>query len=156
MSEADKPQKKPAKPSMSDPHSAAGEIVAEKEAAPGSLLANYSRNSSGFDELFSADGSIRPHYSKWFGALETFNAAEFSRRSDLTKMLIQEQGITYHVYSDPRGTERPWQLDVIPFVVPPEEWHGWPGFGAADGFGRQILPGEAGADGFYYAALIKR
>ena len=33
---------------------------------------------------------------------------------------------------------------------------GWPGFGAADGFGRQILPGEAGADGFYYAALIKR
>jgi 16S rRNA (cytosine967-C5)-methyltransferase len=41
-------------------------------------------------------------------------------------------------------------------IVPPEEWDGWPGFGAADGFGRQILPGEAGADGFYYAALIKR
>ena len=37
-------------------------------------------------------------------------------------MLIQEQGITYHVYTDPRGTERPWQLDVIPFIVPPEEW----------------------------------
>jgi 16S rRNA (cytosine967-C5)-methyltransferase len=41
-------------------------------------------------------------------------------------------------------------------MVAPEEWDGWPGFGAADGFGRQILPGEAGADGFYYAALIKR
>jgi uncharacterized circularly permuted ATP-grasp superfamily protein/uncharacterized alpha-E superfamily protein len=123
MSEEDKSQKNPAKPSMPDPHSAAGEIVAAKETAPGRLLANYSRNASGFDELISADGSIRPHYSKWFGALETFNAAEFSRRSDLAKMLIQEQGITYHVYSDPRGTERPWQLDVIPFVVPPEEWH---------------------------------
>jgi 16S rRNA (cytosine967-C5)-methyltransferase len=40
--------------------------------------------------------------------------------------------------------------------VPAEEWQGWPGFGEADEFGRQILPGEAGADGFYYAALTKR
>jgi 16S rRNA (cytosine967-C5)-methyltransferase len=49
-------------------------------------------------------------------------------------------------------------LDTTPDarIVPPEEWDGWPGFGAADGLGRQILPGEAGADGFYYAALIKR
>jgi 16S rRNA (cytosine967-C5)-methyltransferase len=40
-------------------------------------------------------------------------------------------------------------------IVPPESWPEWPGFGEADGFGRQILPGEAGADGFYYAALLK-
>ncbi len=40
--------------------------------------------------------------------------------------------------------------------VPAEDWPGWPGFGEADEFGRQILPGEAGADGFYYAALTKQ
>jgi 16S rRNA (cytosine967-C5)-methyltransferase len=40
-------------------------------------------------------------------------------------------------------------------LIPAESWAGWPGFGEADGFGRQILPGEAGADGFYYAALLK-
>jgi 16S rRNA (cytosine967-C5)-methyltransferase len=40
-------------------------------------------------------------------------------------------------------------------IVPPEAWQGWPGLGEADEFGRQILPGEAGADGFYYAALTK-
>jgi 16S rRNA (cytosine967-C5)-methyltransferase len=40
-------------------------------------------------------------------------------------------------------------------VVPAETWEGWPNFGEADEFGRQILPGEAGADGFYYAALTK-
>jgi 16S rRNA (cytosine967-C5)-methyltransferase len=40
-------------------------------------------------------------------------------------------------------------------IDPPENWPGWPGLGEADGFGRQILPGEAGADGFYYAALLK-
>ena len=41
-------------------------------------------------------------------------------------------------------------------IVSSENWPGWPGFGEADGFGRQILPGEAGADGFYYAAVQKQ
>jgi 16S rRNA (cytosine967-C5)-methyltransferase len=41
-------------------------------------------------------------------------------------------------------------------IVPAESWAGWPGFGEADEFGRQILPGEAGADGFYYAAVKKQ
>jgi 16S rRNA (cytosine967-C5)-methyltransferase len=41
-------------------------------------------------------------------------------------------------------------------IVAAEAWEGWPGFGEADEFGRQILPGEAGADGFYYAALTKQ
>jgi 16S rRNA (cytosine967-C5)-methyltransferase len=40
-------------------------------------------------------------------------------------------------------------------IVPVEAWQGWPGLGEADDIGRQILPGEAGADGFYYAALTK-
>jgi 16S rRNA (cytosine967-C5)-methyltransferase len=41
-------------------------------------------------------------------------------------------------------------------TIPSENWEGWPGFGEADPYGRQILPGEAGADGFYYAALTKQ
>jgi len=40
--------------------------------------------------------------------------------------------------------------------LPAENWEGWPALGEADEFGRQILPGEAGADGFYYAALTKQ
>lgn len=41
-------------------------------------------------------------------------------------------------------------------IVPVETWSGWPGVGEVDEFGCQILPGEAGADGFYYAVLTKR
>ena len=41
-------------------------------------------------------------------------------------------------------------------IIPADAWEGWPNFGEADAFGRQILPGEAGADGFYYAALTKQ
>ena len=41
-------------------------------------------------------------------------------------------------------------------IVEASEWAGWPNFGESDGYGHQILPGEAGADGFYYAALTKQ
>ena len=41
-------------------------------------------------------------------------------------------------------------------IVPVDSWVGWPNLGEADEFGRQILPGEAGADGFYYAAFDKQ
>ena len=41
-------------------------------------------------------------------------------------------------------------------IVPPRQWDGWPEMGESDGFGVQIVPGEAGADGFYYAALSKQ
>jgi 16S rRNA (cytosine967-C5)-methyltransferase len=41
-------------------------------------------------------------------------------------------------------------------IAPSDTWGGWPGLGLPDEVGRQILPGEAGADGFYYAALNKQ
>ena len=41
-------------------------------------------------------------------------------------------------------------------ALPVDRWEGWPNFGEADEIGRQILPGEAGADGFYYAALTRQ
>ncbi len=41
-------------------------------------------------------------------------------------------------------------------VLPAQSWGGWPGLGQSDEFGQQILTGEAGADGFYYAALNKQ
>jgi uncharacterized circularly permuted ATP-grasp superfamily protein len=36
--------------------------------------------------------------------------------------MIHENGVTYNVYGDPRGMDRPWELDAIPMIIPPEEW----------------------------------
>ena len=35
---------------------------------------------------------------------------------------VQENGVTYNVYADPRGTDRPWDLDVVPMILPASEW----------------------------------
>ena len=120
MSEPDNSQRNPDNSAMFQAQPMTSAAASKTDA--GGLLANYPRDHSAFDELLDSDGRVRPHYAKWFGALENFSATDFARRADMVKLLVQEQGITYHVYSDPRGTERPWQLDAIPFVIAPDDW----------------------------------
>jgi uncharacterized circularly permuted ATP-grasp superfamily protein/uncharacterized alpha-E superfamily protein len=86
------------------------------------LLASYRRSASAFDELLTSDGKVRPHYAKLIGELEELQATELNRRSDTCRRFVHEQGITYNVYGDPLGMERPWQLDPIPFIIAPDEW----------------------------------
>ena len=47
---------------------------------------------------------------------------EFKRRIETSRRLIHEQGITYNVYGDARGNERPWQIDPVPFIISAKEW----------------------------------
>jgi uncharacterized circularly permuted ATP-grasp superfamily protein/uncharacterized alpha-E superfamily protein len=94
-----------------------------KKATPEKLLTGYKRTAGAFDELVGKDGKIYPHYAKLLGELEEFGAAELSRRADASQRFVHEHGITYNVYGDASGMERPWQLDPIPFVIAPEEWH---------------------------------
>jgi len=101
-----------------------GESSADEKAGlpPTTLLANYPASEAVFDELLADDGKPRAHYAQLIGALEDFSTPELKRRSDTCQRLVHEQGITYNVYGDPRGMERPWQLDPIPFIIAPEEW----------------------------------
>ena len=36
--------------------------------------------------------------------------------------MIHENGVTYNVYGDPQGMERPWELDPVPQVIGAAEW----------------------------------
>src|SRR5258706_3535798 len=104
--------------SQSQSQSATGDTSFANKAKPEKLLSGYKRRAGVFDELLTADGEIFPHYAKLIGELEEFGAAELQRRADACQRFVHEHGITYNVYDDPRGLERPWQLDPIPFVVP--------------------------------------
>ena len=86
------------------------------------LLLDYSPAKELFDELLTAGGQPRGHYLPLLGHLDSLGAAELKRRDDTCQRLVHEQGITYNVYGDPRGMERPWQLDPVPFVIAPDEW----------------------------------
>ena len=44
------------------------------------------------------------------------------RRWEHAERRIRENGITYNIYSDPLGANRPWKIDIVPFLIPAEEW----------------------------------
>ena len=94
-----------------------------KKATQPSLLSGYKIGPSTFDELLATEGEVYPHYEKLLGQLEEFGDGEMQRRADASQRFVHEHGITYNVYGDLRGMERPWQLDPIPFVIAPDEWN---------------------------------
>jgi len=44
-----------------------------------------------------------------------------NRKQDMMRFL-KENGVTYNIYGDPQGFNRPWKLDIIPFLISKEEW----------------------------------
>jgi uncharacterized circularly permuted ATP-grasp superfamily protein/uncharacterized alpha-E superfamily protein len=86
------------------------------------LAAGYQALPGIYDELLQPDGEMRPHYQGLMQELEALGRVELKARHETGNRLIQEQGITYNVYGDPQGRERPWQLDPIPFVISADEW----------------------------------
>ncbi len=85
------------------------------------LSAAYPGSDAGYDELLGSDG-IRPHWAPLMRELDALGAPELRHRSETARRIVREQGITYNVYGDPLGVERPWELDPLPFVIPAQEW----------------------------------
>jgi uncharacterized circularly permuted ATP-grasp superfamily protein/uncharacterized alpha-E superfamily protein len=75
-----------------------------------------------YDEL-SADGvNPRPHWARIMKSFRAIGSEELGRRWERAERRIRENGITYNIYSDPLGANRPWKIDMIPFLIPAEEW----------------------------------
>jgi uncharacterized circularly permuted ATP-grasp superfamily protein len=75
-----------------------------------------------FDEMFAADGAARPHYrgyESWLGAQSPETMANKRAEADL---VFRRVGITFAVYGEAAGTERLIPFDVIPRIIPADEW----------------------------------
>jgi len=98
--------------------------AARPETAANGCLASYSAAPGRYDELLDATGEPRPHWRSLVGRIAGLDARASARRAlDLTRRLIIENGVTYNVYADPQGADRPWALDPIPLVLTSAEWH---------------------------------
>lgn len=86
------------------------------------LLAIYPNSPRRYDEMLTAEGMVRPHWRQFFIHLDSVAPEEMHRRLDFVDRRIQENGVTYNVYADPNGSDRPWALDPLPLIIAPEEW----------------------------------
>jgi uncharacterized circularly permuted ATP-grasp superfamily protein/uncharacterized alpha-E superfamily protein len=75
-----------------------------------------------WDEALDPSGHPRPHWFRLAAEFRRMGPEEFARRAQAAERLIQANGVTYNVYGDPRGTARPWPLDLLPFAIDAHEW----------------------------------
>ena len=81
-----------------------------------------SQSADAYDEL-SADGvTPRPHWAHLMESLQEIGPEELGRRWNRAERRIRENGITYNVYSDTLGAHRDWKIDIVPLLIPADEW----------------------------------
>jgi uncharacterized circularly permuted ATP-grasp superfamily protein/uncharacterized alpha-E superfamily protein len=86
------------------------------------LSGDYRQTARVYDEMSATPGVLRPYWDALIGSMSALGSEELARRWKIARQRIRENGVTYNVYGDPLGMDRPWNLDSIPLLIPPAEW----------------------------------
>lgn len=76
---------------------------------------------SGFCEMTS-DAHAKEHYAPLISRFDEFDIGGIESRAHLIENLFRRQGITFAVYGEDDGVERTWPLDIVPRIIPAEDW----------------------------------
>lgn len=82
----------------------------------------YAPSPDRYDETWYRDGTLKPHWDYFIKSLQRLGGDELERRREQGDQFLRENGVTYNVYGDPDGLNRPWQLDPLPFLIASDEW----------------------------------
>jgi uncharacterized circularly permuted ATP-grasp superfamily protein/uncharacterized alpha-E superfamily protein len=92
------------------------------ETATSSLLKGYRPTPGAYDEMVHSSGSPRESWVGLIQALDRMGPEELDARQESVNRIIQENGVTYNIYGDTQGSGRPWELGLMPLVIPIHEW----------------------------------
>lgn len=65
---------------------------------------------------------LAPAWAQFFDELGPGGLDELPAMAAALERQIRDNGITYNVYADADNPQRPWSLDLFPFIVSPEDW----------------------------------
>ncbi|MEO7494104.1 MAG: circularly permuted type 2 ATP-grasp protein [Massilia sp.] len=89
---------------------------------PDNLLRGYPSGPDAYDEMFAEGLQPREHWRALLDALLAEPEGAMQQRLDAVARQVRENGVTYNVYADAKGTSRPWDLNALPLILPHEEW----------------------------------
>src|SRR4029077_1672443 len=99
---------------MSDP---------ETEQPPAaSLPGDYRPVGGAFDELLEPNGRLRQHWQSLLAYLQRIAPEDVAARRESAQRILREHGATYNTYADAQSPSRPWERDLLPLVIPADEW----------------------------------
>ena len=91
---------------------------------PKQLLADYPVAANNYDEMLDSANQPRSHWRPMLDSLAKEAPEVMRERTDMVQREVRENGVTYNVYTDAKGVQRPWDLNVLPLILPHQEWAG--------------------------------
>ncbi len=61
-------------------------------------------------------------WQQFFGNISDKRVINLNQRLASLDRQIRDNGVTYNVYADENGPQRPWSLDLFPLIIEPESW----------------------------------
>ena len=75
-----------------------------------------------YDEMFESPGIPRPHYQALYRTLLESPPEELGKTQQAADLSFLHEGITFTVYGQKEGTERIFPNDLLPRIIPGNEW----------------------------------
>ena len=75
-----------------------------------------------FNEMYTADGDVRGHYAALSQWLTSTAPERIGQMRQAAQVLFHRVGITFAVNGDTTGAERLIPFDILPHVIPADEW----------------------------------
>lgn len=86
------------------------------------LFKNYFSDFKNYDEVLKSNMTINPNWEKVLSNLTQMGTETLISKQNEMDWLMDENGVTYNVYNDPKGMHRAWELNIVPFLIHQKEW----------------------------------
>ena len=87
------------------------------------IFENYFLNKNKNDELLNSKMDNTSDWKVLIDNLQEIGPKKLASKQVELNWLLSENGVTYNVYNDPKGLNRPWNLNVVPFLMHQKEWN---------------------------------
>jgi len=75
-----------------------------------------------YDELFVATGKPRSHSVSLIKHMTSLGIEQLEQQRLTAEIALYKLGVTFNVYNDARGVEKIFPFDIIPRIIPAQEW----------------------------------
>jgi uncharacterized circularly permuted ATP-grasp superfamily protein len=80
-------------------------------------------SSQPYDEMRTGDGGVRAHYRAFADWLDRTSPDRIAQKRGEAERAFHRVGITFAVYGEGASTERLIPFDLVPRIIPADEWH---------------------------------
>ncbi|MBK8256102.1 MAG: circularly permuted type 2 ATP-grasp protein [Polyangiaceae bacterium] len=84
-------------------------------------LLDYPLANDRYDEVWTGTAA-RSHWQTFFDHLSEVSGDTLAEREQFLKQSVLADGVTYNLHADAHVANRPWDLDVLPMIIPASEW----------------------------------